>query len=329
LLIFSCKNTTFCGKNIIFAPKLNKKMKKFLLLLAVTAFSYLTSNAQIRWNERYQQYINQYKDIAIEEMQRWKIPASITLAQGLFESGAGQSELARKGNNHFGIKCNGWTGRKVYHDDDERNECFRAYDSAYESYEDHSRFLASSQRYRSLFDLKVTDYKNWAKGLKAAGYATNPQYASKLIEIIQLYKLYEYDTAKSADKFMVEHAKDHRVNGQDLHPIKIFNKNYYLIARRGDTFKTIAEEIGISYRKLAKYNERDKNDRLDEGEIIWLKKKQTKAPKDYKGRLHYIRNGESMYSIAQMYGIRLKNLYKMNKLSPDYQIHVGDALRLR
>lgn len=304
-------------------------MKKFLLLLAVTAFSYLTSNAQIRWNERYQQYINQYKDIAIEEMQRWKIPASITLAQGLFESGAGQSELARKGNNHFGIKCNGWTGRKVYHDDDERNECFRAYDSAYESYEDHSRFLASSQRYRSLFDLKVTDYKNWAKGLKAAGYATNPQYASKLIEIIQLYKLYEYDTAKSADKFMVEHAKDHRVNGQDLHPIKIFNKNYYLIARRGDTFKTIAEEIGISYRKLAKYNERDKNDRLDEGEIIWLKKKQTKAPKDYKGRLHYIRNGESMYSIAQMYGIRLKNLYKMNKLSPDYQIHVGDALRLR
>jgi len=305
-------------------------MKKFLLILAVSAFSHLISYAQIRWNERYQQYIIQYKDIAIEEMHRWKIPASITLAQGLFESGAGQSELARKGNNHFGIKCNnGWTGRKTYHDDDERNECFRAYDSPYESYEDHSRFLASSQRYRSLFDLKITDYKGWAKGLKAAGYATNPQYASKLIEIIQLYKLYEYDTVKNADKFLVEHAKDHRVNGQDLHPIKIFNKNYYLIARRGDTFKTIGEEVGISYRKLAKYNERDKHDTLDEGEIVWLKKKQTKAPKDYKGRLHYIRNGESMYSIAQMYGIRIKNLYKMNKLSPDYQIHVGDALRLR
>ena len=302
-------------------------MRKFLISIALLLSVW--AHGQIRWNQQYQQYINQYKDIAIEEMHRWKIPASITLAQGLFESGAGQSELARKGNNHFGIKCNGWTGRRVYHDDDERNECFRAYESAFESYEDHSRFLAGGQRYRSLFSLKVTDYKGWAKGLKAAGYATNPQYASKLIEIIQLYKLYEYDTAKQADKFMVEHAKDHRVNGQDLHPIKIFNKNYYLLARRGDTFKSIAEEVGISYRKLAKYNERDKRDQLSEGEIVWLKKKQKKAPKDYKGRLHYVRSGESMYTIAQSYGIRLKSLYKMNHLSPDYQIRVGDALRLR
>ena len=313
----------------IFAPKLGKKMKKLLFILIAYHLSLVTSTAQIRWNAKYQQYINQYKDIAISEMHRWGVPASITLAQGLFESGAGGSELARKGNNHFGIKCNGWSGRKVYHDDDERNECFRAYDSAYESFEDHSRFLVGSQRYRSLFSLKVTDYKGWAKGLKAAGYATNPQYASKLIEIIQLYKLYEYDTAKEVDKFMVQHAKDHRVNGQELHPIKIFNKNYYLIARRGDTFKTIAEEVGISYRKLAKYNERDKHDQLTEGEVVWLKKKQKKAPKDYKGRLHYVRSGESMYSIAQSYGIRLKNLYKMNHLSADYQIRVGDSLRLR
>ena len=304
-------------------------MKKLLFILVACHLSLLTTTAQIRWNQQYQQYINQYKDIAIEEMHRWKIPASITLAQGLFESGAGGSELARRGNNHFGIKCNGWTGRKVYHDDDERNECFRAYDSPYESFEDHSRFLASSQRYRSLFSLKLTDYKGWAKGLKAAGYATNPQYAQKLIEIIQLYKLYQYDTAKQADKFMVEHAKDLRVDGQELHPIKIFNKNYYLIARRGDTFRTIAEEVGISYRKLAKYNERDKRDQLTEGEIVWLKKKQKKAPKDYKGHLHYVRSGESMYSIAQSYGIRLKNLYKMNHLPPDYQIRVGDGLKLR
>lgn len=304
-------------------------MKKILFILIAFQLTFVTSTAQIRWNERYQQYINQYKDIAIEEMHRWKIPASITLAQGLFESGAGGSELARRGNNHFGIKCNGWTGRTTYHDDDEHNECFRAYDSPYESFEDHSRFLANSQRYQSLFSLKLTDYKGWARGLKAAGYATNPQYASKLIEIIQLYKLYQYDTAKGADKFMVEHSKDHRVNGQDLHPIKIFNKNYYLIARRGDSFRTIAQEVGISYRKLAKYNERDKNDQLAEGEIVWLKKKQKKAPKDYKGRLHYVRSGESMYSIAQSYGIRLKNLYKMNDLKSDYQIRVGDGLRLR
>jgi len=304
-------------------------MKKFLLIVFAVHCSLLTVSAQIRWNEAYQQYIDQYKDIAIQEMHRWKIPASITLAQGLYESGAGRSELARKGNNHFGIKCNGWTGRKVYHDDDERNECFRSYDSPYDSYEDHSRFLASGQRYRSLFNLSITDYKGWAKGLKAAGYATNPQYASKLIEIIQLYKLYEYDTAKGADKFMVQHSKDHRVDGQELHPIKIFNKNYYLIARRGDSFASIAEEVGISARKLAKYNERDRRDRLDAGDVVWLKKKQKKAPKDYKGRLHYVRNGESMYSIAQSYGIRLKSLYKMNGLTPDYQIRVGDGLRLR
>jgi len=304
-------------------------MKKILLLLFTIHCSLFSANAQVRWNERYQQYIDQYKDIAIEEMHRWKIPASITLAQGLFESGAGQSDLARMGNNHFGIKCNGWTGRTIHHDDDARNECFRAYDSPYESFEDHSRFLVSGQRYRSLFNLKTTDYKGWARGLKAAGYATNPQYADRLIEIIQLYKLYEYDKAKSADRFMVEHTKGHNVGGAALHPIKIFNKNYYLVARRGDTFMSIGEEIGISYKKIAKYNERSKNDRLTEGEVVWLKKKQKKAPKDYKGRLHYVRQGESMYSIAQSYGIRLKSLYKMNGMSPNDDLHIGQGLKLR
>ena len=289
----------------------------------------ISAFGQIKWNQTYQQYFNQYKDIAIEQMKRYNIPASITLAQGVFESGAGRSELAAKGNNHFGIKCNGWNGRKTYHDDDEDNECFRAYDSAYESYEDHSKFLVNSPRYRQLFSLKKNDYKGWAKGLKAAGYATNPQYAYKLIEIIQLYKLYEYDDAKSYDKFMIEHTKDHPVNGQDLHVIKIFNKNYYIIARQGDTFKSLAQEIGISYKKLAKYNERDKRDELEPGEIIWLKKKQKKAPKDYKGYSHYVRPGESMYTIAQKYGIRVKSLYKLNKLSEDYQIKVGDPIRLR
>ena len=300
-------------------------MRKFCIIIGL--FMSLGMQAQSQWNQTYQQYIDQYKDIAIEQMHRYHIPASITLAQGLFESGAGKSELARKGNNHFGIKCNGWTGRAVYHDDDARNECFRAYDSAYESYEDHSKFLVGSKRYSSLFKLKTNDYKGWAHGLKAAGYATNPQYAHRLIDIIQLYKLYEYDEGKGYSKFIAQHAK-HSAGGE-LHVIKIFNKNYYLIARRGDTFKSIADEIGISYRKLAKYNERDKRDVLEEGEIVWLKKKQRKAPKDYKGRLHYVRQGESMYSIAQNYGIRLKNLYKMNHMSPDYQIKVGDALRLR
>ena len=302
-------------------------MKKIFISLAL--FMSLTASAQMRWNQAYQEYFNQYRDIAIEQMKRYHIPASITLAQGVFESGAGKSELATRGNNHFGIKCNGWDGRRMYHDDDERGECFRVYGSAYESYEDHSKFLTGSKRYQGLFSLDITDYKGWARGLKAAGYATNPQYANKLIDIIQLYKLYQYDTAKHYDHFMAEHSKDHPVNGMALHSIKIFNKNYYVIARKGDTFKTIADEIGISERKLAKYNERDKRDQLEEGEVIWLKKKQKKAPKDYEDRLHYVRDGESMYSIAQNYGIRLKYLYKMNHLSADYRIKYGDALRLR
>ena len=285
--------------------------------------------AQAKWNARYQQYINQYKDVAIEQMQKYKIPASITLAQGLLESGAGNSTLAVKANNHFGIKCHHWTGPTIYKDDDARGECFRVYKNDFESYEDHSVFLVTGQRYRSLFSLKPTDYQGWARGLKAAGYATNPVYADKLIEIIQLYKLYQYDTARHYDKFMTERVKDKPVGGQPLHLITIFNKNYYVIARRGDTFRSIGEEIGISYKKIARYNERDKNDRLREGEIIWLKKKQRRAPKEFKHRYHQVKPGESMYSIAQAYGIRVKYLYQMNGLSPEYSIRVGDNLRLR
>lgn len=302
-------------------------MRKYVII--ITLLMSVSAHSQMKWNQNFQLYIDQYKDIAIEQMIRWKIPASITLAQGLLESGAGQSELTRKGNNHFGIKCHDWTGKAVYHDDDMRNECFRAYPTAYDSFEDHSRFLASSQRYRSLFSLKLTDYQGWARGLKAAGYATNPKYANTLIELIQLYKLYKYDGARSYDKFMTQHAKDQRISGAPLHPIKIYNKNYYMIARRGDTFRLIGDEIGISYKKIAQYNERDKDDHIEEGEIIWLKKKQKKAPKEYKNRLHYVRAGESMYSIAQKYGIRLESLYKLNGLAPDYELHVGAQLRLR
>lgn len=295
----------------------------FSLLCLFSALQ-MTLSQSISWNQRYQDYFDQYKDVAVEQMLKYHIPASITLAQGVLESGAGRSELATRANNHFGIKCNGWIGRKSYHDDDERNECFRAYDNVYESYKDHSIFLTTSKRYSSLFQLKLTDYKGWAKGLKACGYATSPTYATKLIEIIQLYKLYQYDTAKGYDKFQTQQVK----NG-DLRHIYAFNKNYYLIARKGDTFRSIAKEVDVSYRKLAKYNERNKKDKLEEGEIVWLKKKRSKAPKDYKGRSHYVKSGESMYSISQRYGIRLKKLYKINNIPPDYQIRVGEAIRLR
>lgn len=304
--------------------------KRICLFLFACLFFISHLSAQMRWNSVYQEYIDQYKDLAIEEMLRYNIPASITLAQGIFESGAGRSELSVKGNNHFGIKCHGWTGRSVYHDDDACNECFRAYDNVLQSYEDHSKFLRYNVRYNSLFTLQRTDYRGWAQGLKACGYATNPRYADKLIELIELYKLYELDKATSYDKFMAKRGGyDKPVSqGMSLHPIKIYNKNYYIIARAGDTFKGIGEEIDISYRKIAKYNERDKNDVLHAGEIIYLKKKQKKADKAYKNRPHIVKAGESMYSIAQRYGIRLKSLYKKNHLSPDYQARVGDTLRV-
>lgn len=278
----------------------------------------------ISWNRTYQEYFDTYGDVAIEQMKKYGIPASVTLAQGVLESGAGRSELARKGNNHFGIKCNGWTGRRTYHDDDALQECFRAYDTAYDSYVDHSLFLSGSQRYRSLFQLKKTDYKGWARGLKACGYATSPTYASRLIEIIELYKLYQYDTAKGFDKF-----QERQVQQGDLRHVQQFNKNYYIVVRRGDTFESIAVDVNISASRLARFNERDKGDRLEEGEFVWLKKKRSNAPKDYKGYVYKVVQGDSMYSIAQRFGIRLKSLYKMNGLQPDYVLKVGDSLRIR
>ena len=303
-------------------------MKKTFFVVALL-LNAMMATAQMKWNSTYQQYIDQYKDVAIEQMKKHRIPASITLAQGLFESGAGRSELARKGNNHFGIKCHGWKGRTVHHDDDARNECFRAYDNAYESYEDHSRFLVSGKRYQGLFSLKTTDYKGWAHGLKAAGYATNPNYATKLIQIIELYKLYVYDHAKHYDRFLASATKDRVGPGGMNHPIYKFNNNYYLKARRGDTFMSIAKEVGISERKLAAYNELPVSASLSEGDIVYLRKKAKKAPKSYKDRLHYVRAGESMHSISQLYGIRMKYLYKMNHMTPYDNIVIGQGVRLR
>ena len=299
------------------------KRSFFSLFLLYGAVFYAYSQS-ISWNKAFQDYFDLYDDVAIEQMQKYGIPASITLAQGVLESGAGKSELARKGNNHFGIKCNGWAGRRTYHDDDELQECFRAYDNAYHSYVDHSEFLKGSPRYSRLFQLKKTDYKGWAKGLKACGYATSPTYASKLIEIIETYQLFKYDKKGGFDKFQVQ-----QMERGDLRHVYAFNSNYYVLAKRGDTFRTLADEVSVSYKKLAKFNERDKNDVLEEGERIWLKKKSRKAPKEYLKQPQHVKPGESMYTISQIYGIRLEYLYKINNLPPTYQIKVGDIIWLR
>lgn len=271
-------------------------------------------------NKAYEDYIKKYRGIAVEEMKHYRIPASITLAQGLLESGAGKSTLARKSNNHFGIKCGGsWDGPTVRHDDDARNECFRAYRHAEESYRDHSKFLRSRARYASLFRLKITDYKGWARGLKEAGYATDPNYANRLINIIELYELYRYDEKgglKYAEQFL------------NPHQPYLANDLLYIIARKGDTFKSIGEEFDLSHRKVRRYNDLPKDYVFRGGEIVYLEQKRRRATKEH--IVYVVRAGDSMYSISQKFGVRLDRLYKMNKMKPDSPApNVGDILRLR
>ena len=293
-------------------------MKRYLISL-LTMFVCLVLQAQTR-NKQYESYIKQYRDLAVEEMKKYRIPASITLAQGLLESGAGQSTLARKSNNHFGIKCGSdWRGKTVSHDDDARGECFRAYKHPKQSYEDHSKFLANRPRYASLFKLDITDYKGWARGLKKAGYATNPRYAEQLIGIIELYDLHKYDR-KGGLKWMKENSNPHQTY--------IANGLVYIVVRAGDSWKSISKELDISQKKLRKYNDLYKGYALQVGDILYLEKKNRKAGKEH--IVHVLRAGESMYSISQKYGIRLKNLYKLNKMDEDDPApEVGTILRLR
>ena len=219
-------------------------MKRIFRLTAIIAFLFIsitTVQAQRR-NARYNEYIKQYAPLAVEQMQRHKIPASITLAQGLLESGAGYSELARKSNNHFGIKCGGnWRGRTVRHDDDARNECFRAYRNPKDSYEDHSDFLKRGARYAFLFKLKITDYKGWARGLKKAGYATDPSYANRLITIIEDYELYKYDSRGMSKRDVRSWEKELKKKPwlANPHQVYIANDIAYVVARDGDTFQVL------------------------------------------------------------------------------------------
>ena len=295
-------------------------MKKHIFIFVLVGmYCCFSLQAQTR-SRQYEEYIKKYRELAVEEMKKYHIPASITHAQGLLESGAGQSTLARKSNNHFGIKCGSdWRGKTVSHDDDARGECFRAYKHPKQSYEDHSKFLVGRPRYASLFKLKITDYKGWARGLKKAGYATNPRYAEQLIGIIELYDLYKYDT-KGGLKWMKENPNPHQPY--------IANGLVYVVVRSGDSWKGISKEFDISQKKLRKYNDLYKGYALQVGDILYLEEKNKRASKEH--IVHVLRAGESMHSISQKYGIRLKNLYKLNKMDPeDMAPETGTILRLR
>ena len=301
-------------------------MHRFLLSCALFCLSIFSIFAQ---TEAYQQYIETYKSMAIDQMLRYRIPASITLAQGLLESSAGRSMLATTANNHFGIKTGGtWTGPFVLRSDDAPNEQFRKYNSAAESYEDHSLFLAGRKRYSPLFSLDFYDYRAWARGLKECGYATNPRYAELLIGVIERYDLAQYDRYQRSQEPPRQREAERRAE-LAARRLYLCNDLVYVVVGPGDTFESIARDMGLSERKLRNYNEVDKHYQLSRGEVVYLTKKKSRVAKPIRDTYHVVVSGESMYSIAQRYGIKLHKLYKWNNLPPTYSPEVGTALLLK
>lgn len=274
------------------------------------------------------EYIDTYKELAMKEMEKSGIPASITLAQGILESGNGNSTLARKANNHFGIKCHDWKGKSVRHDDDEKNECFRKYKSVDESYHDHSEFLTTRSRYASLFELKRDDYKAWAKGLKKAGYATSPTYADALIRLIEENELYKYDeeVVARADgkKKKAEYDKTEYAGGRKVY---YNNRVKYILAREGDEFLDLSEELDLFNWQLPKYNDLEDEHVFAEGKKVYLQPKRNKAEAGKK--VHIVSYGETLHSISQLYALKLEKLAFKNNLSPDDELETGRELLLR
>lgn len=261
-----------------------------------------------------EEYIARFRDYAVIEMHRSGVPASITMAQGILESSNGNSRLAREGNNHFGIKCKSdWTGPTIFADDDAPNECFRAYPSALESYMDHSHFLKSNWRYQALFELERTDYKGWAEGLRKAGYATNPKYAEILINLIERYKLYELDYLPAP-------------GGSTLPKLEIANNDIPAVyVEKDETAKSIAERNGLKERHIYKYNDLEEGEQLNEGDIIYLKPKRRKGNVEF----HLVQPGENMHDISQQYGVKLKHLYKKNRMEEGQEPAPGEKIYLQ
>ncbi|MGQ1785639.1 glucosaminidase domain-containing protein [Saccharicrinis sp. GN24d3] len=283
------------------------------------------------------QYIQEYHELAIKEMNRVGIPASITLAQGMLESGNGNSTLARKSNNHFGIKChNDWSGRKVYHDDDRKGECFRKYKNVYQSYIDHSDFLTGKKRYASLFDLKTTDYKGWAKGLKKAGYATDPKYAHRLIDIIEENDLHQFDKGGTfvrnwggSDKSILKTSSDDdfTIDAFGAHQVKLNNGVKYVTVQDGDTFEKISREFGLKSWELYTYNDLPEDAHISEFKYIYVQPKRNKAHR--KHSFHKVKEGETLQYISNKYGVKLNRLNRYNELSEGDKIETGQYIQLR
>jgi LysM repeat protein len=298
-------------------------------------------------------YINNYKKLAMDEMERTGVPASITLAQGIHETYAGKSELVLKSNNHFGIKCKDyWTGKKVYHDDDARGECFRKYDDPALSYRDHSDFLKAGQRYAFLFKLDPEDYKSWALGLKKAGYATNPKYGPIIIKLIEEYNLQQY-TLIAMGKIAPEEEvlavnpkpatnipADISAFVRQQEPLQeiapppavnypsgefTINNTKVIYAKQGTSLLAIAQEHEIPLSKLLEYNDMDNEEVLIKNQLIYLQRKRRTGSNE----VHIVANGETLHDISQAEAIRLENLLEYNKLHKSVQPAVGEKLYLQ
>lgn len=292
----------------------------FLMVLLFCAIN-MSVEAQNR-SQTYENYIKKYKDIAIKQQKKHGIPASITLAQGLLESAAGQSRLAQEANNHFGIKCgNEWGGKTIKHKAEKGKECFRKYKKVEDSFDDHSKFL-KRKRYESLFKLKSTDYKNWAKGLRKCGYATDPKYPEKLISLIERYELYRYDSDKGKHKNY-----DREEGDVKSHMVYRQEKLLYIKAYDGDTYAMLAKKYGIKKKDLLSYNDVKEEHPLQSGAIVYLQEKNKKYSGESKE--YMVQRGETLYSISQKLGIKLKQLCKMNKKKDDDIIKPGETLKIK
>jgi len=317
--------------------KISIKPRILVIFLSVSLLAASQSK-----NRAYLDYIDQYHQLAERQQREHRIPASIILAQGLLESGAGQSTFAKESNNHFGIKCSDWTGDKYYHDDETKNECFRKYNQVLESYEDHSLFLKKRSRYAFLFNLDPTDYEGWAQGLKKAGYATDPTYAYKLISIVDNYELHQYDLVGSSSAAIAESKKadkksDYReltrgvsmgvINTVTIHTVVKVNKVKFVTSFGGDTYATIANEFNMTEDRLRSFNEVNSTAVLKPDVRVFIEMKRNKAPKENKE--HAVTAGESMYSISQDYGMKVVSLYQLNNMSFTDSVHLGQVLVLR
>jgi LysM repeat protein len=271
------------------------------------------------------EYVLQWKATAIQQMALHKIPASITLAQGILESGSGNSQLARVGNNHFGIKCHGWEGKTMFMDDDEKGECFRVYASAEDSYKDHSEFLTVNKRYNALFELKSDDYKGWAKGLKESGYATSKTYAEALIGLIEELKLDEFDqNVLHENGLIVENSAESEVSHLTIFSA---NKVKYIVAKKGDTYYRLSREFDMALWQLYRYNDfGPQKDVLEEGDVVYLQ------PKKHRTTSKFIKTESELTprELSQKYAVKLEPLMRRNQFSsPDQLLPVGEKVILR